>query len=194
MTATCSSPSELSYSHLIRISLPAILSVALEPVAAMVDTALVGREDTMWLAGLAVSVSVFTTFSWAFNFLVYTVNARVAQAVGAGDRKLLGMQIRLALSTALVLGVLVGALLYAIRAPLFVHVMGASDELVALAYPYYSVRCLGVPFVMMTTALLGILRGLQRIPFSFALIAVLTVSNIFTTWFALSTQARAQSR
>lgn len=96
--------------------------------------------------------------------------------------------------TALVLGVLVGALLYAIRAPLFVQVMGASDELVALAYPYYSVRCLGVPFVMITTALLGILRGLQRIPFSFALIAVLTVSNIFTTWFALSTQARAQSR
>ena len=47
---------------------------------------------------------------------------------------------------------------------------------------------------MITTALLGILRGLQRIPFSFALIAVLTVSNIFTTWFALSTQARAQSR
>ena len=80
---------------------------------------------------MTVSVSVLTTFSWAFNFLVYTVNARVAQAVGAGDRKLLGMQIRLALSTALVLGVLVGALLYAIRALLFVHVMGASDELVA---------------------------------------------------------------
>lgn len=177
--------SELSYRNLIKLSIPAIMSVALEPVAAMVDTALVGRRDTKWLAGLAISVSVLTAFSWAFNFLVYAVNARVAQAVGAGDRKLLGMQIRLALSTALAVGVLVGLLLYTLRGPLLTNIMGGSDELVALATPYYDVRCLGVPFVLMTTALLGILRGLQRIRFSLTLIAVLTVSNVVTTWVAL---------
>ncbi len=177
--------SELSYRNLIKLSVPAILSVAMEPVAAMVDTAFVGRKDTLWLAGLAVTTSVLTAFTWVFNFLVYAVTARVAQAVGAGDRKLIGKQIRLALFTALGLGCVVGTLLYLLEAPLLGSVMGASDELVALASPYYGVRCLGLPFVLLTTALLGVLRGLQRIPFSFVLIAVLTASNIVTTWFAL---------
>ena len=177
--------SELSYRNLIKLSIPAILSVAMEPVAAMVDTAFVGRKDTIWLAGLAVSTSVLTAFTWVFNFLVYAVTARVAQAVGAGDRRLLGTHIRLALLSALGLGCVVGALLYVFMVPLLVTVMGASDELVVLANPYYGVRCLGLPFVLLTTALLGILRGLQRIPFSFVVIAVLTVSNVVTTWFAL---------
>jgi MATE family multidrug resistance protein len=177
--------SEISYRNLIKLSIPAILSVAMEPVAAMVDTAFVGRKDTLWLAGLAVSTSVLTAFTWVFNFLVYAVTARVAQAVGAGDRNRLGLQTRLALLTAAGLGCVVGTLLYMLKSPLLIDVMGAPEELSALAGPYYDVRCLGLPFVLLTTALLGILRGLQRIPFSLVLISALTLSNIITTWFAL---------
>jgi putative MATE family efflux protein len=166
-----------TYKSLILISLPAIVSVAMEPVAAMIDTALVGHLNSEWLAAMAISASILTTTAWIFNFLVYTVTARVAQAVGAGDKSLIGGQIRLALLTAAGLGIGVTGIMIPLGSYLLTHFMGAEPHIIELALPYYNIRVFGIPFVLMATALIGILRGLQLIKTSLYQIALVTLVN-----------------
>ncbi len=171
--------------RLLALALPATVASALEPVAGMVDTAFLGHVDSRWLAAMAVSVAVLSAFTWVFNFLVSGVTAQVAQAVGRGDREELGATILLALIVAAGLGTATGLLL-ALGSPwLLGTVMGADATLVDLARPYFLLRALGMPLVLVVTALSGVLRGLQRIGLSLAIGALVTTSNVAITWTLL---------
>ena len=71
---------------IILISLPASLAVMIEPIAGIVDTALMGHTGTDALAAIAIGVNVVMSISWMFNSIVYQVTADVARNDVRGDR------------------------------------------------------------------------------------------------------------
>lgn len=167
------------------LALPAVMASLIEPLAGMVDTAFLGHVSSVMLAALAVTVTILSSFTWVFNFLVNGVTAQVAQALGRGDREELGPQIKLSILVALLAGGGTALLLLSLRGWLFGTLFGVSAELEDLARPYFLLRVLGMPLVLLNLALTGILRGLQQIRLSFFLNLGVTLVNVVLTYLLL---------
>ena len=70
--------------RIIGLALPALGSLAAEPLYVLVDTAIVGRLGTAQLGGLALAATVLSLVVAACNFLTYGTTERVARRLGAG--------------------------------------------------------------------------------------------------------------
>lgn len=176
---------KISYKSIITITFPAIISVALEPMAELIDTAFLGHVNTIWVGSLAATNACLGSFAWLFNFLSYGVTAQIAQSLGAGKRNALGAHIRTALLMALVIGVGVGALLLLFGQELLGSVMGASGKLLMESQVYYSIRVIGYPLTILSISLIGILRGLQKIPLTMSIVLLTTLVNAIGTYLAV---------
>jgi putative MATE family efflux protein len=180
-----SNKSLYSYKGLIFFSIPSILSLMLEPLASGVDTFLIGRINTNWLASLAISVTIFNSFSWIFNFLIYASTESVSFSFGQKRFKELGERIRISLFVALILGVGSALLIFGIRKTLYA-VIGASPLLYASIEEYFLVRLIGHPFALLYTTLISIFRGLGKVKKAFYLAFITTFLNIAISWFLLN--------
>ncbi|SCA64004.1 Uncharacterized protein SCG7086_BN_00060 [Chlamydiales bacterium SCGC AG-110-P3] len=175
----------VSYKAIIALTLPAMFSVALEPMAEMIDTAVLGHVNTTWVGSLAATNACLGSFAWLFNFLSYGVTAQIAQSLGAGKRDALGAHILTALLMALVIGAGVGAPLLLFGQQLLGTVMGASGELLVESQVYYSIRVIGYPLTILSISLVGILRGLQKIPLTMGIVLLTTLVNAVGTYLAV---------
>jgi multidrug resistance protein, MATE family len=170
--------------YLLLFSLPSILSSLLEPLSGLVDTALVGQLSTRWLGALAISVTIFNSFTWMFNFLVHASTQTISKSYANKNYTDLASKIKISLAVAFGLGLLSCGLLYLIRTPLFLFT-GANEDLIPLVESYFFIRLIGHPFTLLYTTLVSILRGLQKIKFCFWIILFTTLVNIFISWFLL---------
>ncbi len=143
---------------LLGLALPAIGSLVSDPLMGLVDTAVVGRIGAAELGGLGLAVAVLSTVAWVFNFLVYGTTSAVARALGARDAAAAQRRIRAAVRTALLVGAVVGGLLF-VAAPRLLGLLGAVDALVGPGADYLRVRALGVPLLMLTYVGHGAFRG-----------------------------------
>ncbi len=157
---------------ILRLALPALGALLVEPLVSVVDTAFVGRLGAGPLAALGVTTALLGLFFVVFNFLAYATTPRVAYAVGRNDRREALRRSSEALWLALLLGALATALLE-ITAPFLVRVMGAGPAIYADALGYLRVRALSGPALLIMTAAQGIYRGFQdtKTPFIVVLYA-----------------------
>ncbi|MEM1282488.1 MAG: MATE family efflux transporter [Chlamydiota bacterium] len=174
-----------SYKAIIVFTLPAIFSVALEPMAEMIDTAVLGHANTIWVGSLAATNACLGSFAWLFNFLSYGVTAQIAQSFGAGNKKAIGTHILTALLMALVIGLAVGSLLLIFGKQLLGTLIGASDELLIESQAYYSIRVIGYPLTILSICLIGILRGLEKIILTMKIVLTTTIINAVGTYLAV---------
>lgn len=174
-----------SYRAIILLTIPAIFSVGLEPMAEMIDTAVLGHMSTVWVGSLAATNACLGSFAWLFNFLSYGVTAQIAQSLGAGRREALGAHILTALSMAVTIGFGMGAILFLFGSYLLGSVMGATGELLAESESYYSIRVIGYPLTILSITLIGILRGLQKIPLTMGVVSLTTLVNGAGTYVAV---------
>ena len=147
--------------RILALALPAIVTLIADPVMGLVDTAVVGRLGAAELGGLGLAVAVLSAVSWIFNFLVFGTTSTVARAVGAGDRDAAGRRISHATQVAVVIGVLVGVVLW-VMAPALVRALGAVEDLIAPATSYLRIRSVGVPFVLLGFVGHGAFRGVSN--------------------------------
>lgn len=144
--------------RILSLALPALGALAIEPAYALVDTAIIGRVGTDELAGLAVAVAALALVFIGANFLTYGTTQRVAHRTGSGDAEgaaEVGVQ---AVWIAALVG-LPAALLLSVGAPVLVSAFGASGLVADHAVEYLQIRALAVPFVLVTLAIQGMLRG-----------------------------------
>ena len=144
--------------RILRLAVPALGSLAVEPLYVLVDTVIVGRLGTSQLAGLAVAATVLSFVFAGANFLTYGTTERVARRLGAGDTVAaanVGVQ---ALWLAVVVGV-PAALLLGLFARPVAAAFGADGDVLDHAYTYLSISAVGVPFFLVTLAAQGVLRG-----------------------------------
>lgn len=144
--------------RILRLAVPALGSLAVEPVYILVDTAIVGRLGTDQLAGLAVAAAVLSFVFAGANFLTYGTTERVARRLGAGEHESaanVGVQ---ALWLSVVVGVPAAPLLAGLAGPIC-RAFGASGAVLDHAVTYLTISAIGVPFFLVTLAAQGVLRG-----------------------------------
>jgi putative MATE family efflux protein len=160
--------------QIIRLAIPALGTLAVEPLYRLVDTAVIGRLGTEQLGGLAVAASVLALVVIGSNFLTYGTTQRVAHRLGAGnDAEAADVGVQ-AMWLALAVGALAVPLLIVGARPLS-SMLGADGEILAVAVLYLRISALGVPFVLIALAAQGVQRGASdfRTP-----LAILVVANI----------------
>lgn len=143
---------------LVGLAVPAVATLVADPLMGLVDTAVVGRIGAAELGGLGLAVAVLSTVAWVFNFLVYGTTSAVARALGAGDADGALRRVRTSVRAALLLGTVVGALLWLV-APWLLGALGAVDALIGPGADYLRVRAVGVPLLMLTYVGHGAFRG-----------------------------------
>jgi putative MATE family efflux protein len=144
-----------------RLALPALVTLLAEPTYLLVDTAIVGHLGTEALGAVAVASTLLLTVASLCIFLAYGTTAAVARLLGAGDRRGAADDAVQGLWLALGVGVVLGALLAAGADPL-VRALGADGTTAELARLYLRISAVGLPFLLLTFAGSGYLRGIQR--------------------------------
>jgi putative MATE family efflux protein len=145
---------------IVRLALPALGALVVEPLFLLTDTALVGHLGATPLAAVGLASAVLQTVTGLLVFLAYSTTPAVARALGGGDRRgavhagIDGMWL------ALVLGVVLALVGWPLAGPL-VSLFGASAEVSAAATAYLLVSLIGLPGILVVTASTGLLRGLQ---------------------------------
>jgi putative MATE family efflux protein len=163
--------------RLLSLAIPALGALAVEPLYVLVDTAIVGRIGRDQLAGLALAATVLSFVVVGSNFLAYGTTERVARRIGAGDRAGaadVGVQ---ALWLSMLVGVPAAAVLAAAARPIC-RLLGGSGDVLRHAGDYLQISAVGIPFVLVTLAAQGVLRGVSayRIP-----LVILLLSNLVNT-------------
>ena len=166
--------------RIVGLTVPAVVTLAADPLLGLVDTAVVGRLGASQLGALGLAVALLSAVSWIFNFLVFGTTSAVARAVGASDRDAAGRRVVHAAQIATALGIVV-ALGLLIAAPALVRATGAVEGLVDPAVTYLRIRALGVPLLLLGYVGHGAFRGLSDTRTPLRIVAVANLVNVVAT-------------
>ncbi len=145
---------------ILRLAIPALGTLAIDPVLTLIDTAFVARVGVDDLAALGVDTAILGFVFFGFNFLAYATTPLVAQALGRGNPADARRWVGDALVLAAGLGLLAAAILE-VLAPWFVGLMGAGEGVAEPAVAYLRIRGIATPAVLIVTAAHGAFRGYQ---------------------------------
>lgn len=149
--------------QILNLAVPALISLAIDPLMTIADTAFVGRysppNDPYPLAGLGSAAALLVFSFYVFNFLATATAPLVANRRAALDEKGAREVGGQALSLALALGSILAVVLLIFRAPLL-EVMGTGvTGAESYAEQFLVVRALAAPAVLICSASNGVLRG-----------------------------------
>ncbi|MGH3838355.1 MAG: MATE family efflux transporter, partial [Pseudonocardiaceae bacterium] len=147
--------------RVLALAVPALGVLAAEPLYLLVDTAVVGRLGAVPLAALAVGGVVLVQVSTGLTFLSYGTTARTARLYGSGQRAAAVAEGAQASWLALGVGgvVLVGGQLVA--SPV-VRLLAGPGPVADAALEWLRIALFGAPFVLVTLAGNGWMRGVQE--------------------------------
>lgn len=160
-----------------RLAIPALGTLAIDPLLTLVDTAFIARLGVVDLAGLGIDTAILGFAFFGFNFLAYATTPLVAQALGRGDEDRARRWVGDALLLAVVLGALTLVFLI-VLAPWLVEVMGAESAVAESAISYLRIRALATPAVLLVTAGHGAFRGYQNTRTPLVVAAVVNGLNL----------------
>ncbi len=160
--------------RIVSLAIPALGTLAAEPLYRIVDTAIVGRLGTDQLAGLAVAVTLLALVVAGSNFLAYGTTQRVANRLGAqqpAEAAEVGVQ---AMWLAGIISIAAVPVLVFGARPLAAAI-GAEGAVLGFAVEYLRIAAVGVPFVLVALAAQGVQRGASdyRTP-----LIILVASNV----------------
>lgn len=158
-------------------SVPSIIASVFEPLASVVDTALVGHLDRDSLAALALAVAVFNAITWMFNFLVHTSTQAIADHEAGKNLDLMRSRIKISLGLAIIVGITCSGALW-FPQNFWFDLVGGTPKLRAFFNDYFYPRVGFHVFTVLSITLLSILRGFGRLKLVLGLMIVSTVSNI----------------
>ncbi|WP_196259429.1 MATE family efflux transporter [Pelagibacterium limicola] len=169
------------------IALPASVAFITEPIAGIVDTAIIGQlGDAGLLGGLVLGAIAFDiVFSLAF-FLRLGTAGLTAQAIGARDPH----DGLLHLARSFLIALVLGALVLALAVPLhwlFALGLAPGENVAAPFADYFYIRLWSVPFVLVNYVLLGWFYGRAAATTGMVLQLLVNVINIvLSLWFVLA--------
>lgn len=167
--------------EILRLAVPAVVTLAAEPLYVLVDTAIVGHLGTAPLGGLALASAVLALAFLVFNFLAYGTTARVAFLTGAGDQRAAAGVAAQGLWVCAGLGAVLVAVV-GLGARTFAAALGGEGAVLDAATTYLQISAIGAPAVLVALVGSGYLRGVQdtRTP-----LVVIIAANIFNVGIEL---------
>jgi putative MATE family efflux protein len=147
--------------RILGLSLPSLGVLAAEPLYLLFDAAVVGRLGALALAGLAIGGLVLAQVSTQLTFLSYGTTARAARMHGAGrERDAVGEGVQ-ATWLAVAIGLAIVLVVQLFAAPV-VSLLAGGGDIAAEALLWLRVALVGVPFILMSLAGNGWMRGVQN--------------------------------
>jgi putative MATE family efflux protein len=163
--------------RILALAIPALGTLAVEPLYVLADTAIVGHLGTTPLAALALAGTVLNTVLWACNFLQWGTTARVAFLTGREDRAGAAASATQALWLGIGLG-LVAALGVAALARPLATALGGTGAIRDQAVTYLRISAIGMPAVLIAVVGQGHLRGLSDTKTPFLVVLVANLVNV----------------
>ena len=156
------------------------------PLLGAVDTAVMGHlPEAFFLGAVAVGATIVHFIFWGFGFLRMGTAGLAAQAYGAKD----GLEIRVVLARAGLLGVGLGAALLLLQWPIAqigLTFFEASGQVENLAETYFFIRIWSAPAVFVNYAIVGWFIGVQNTRAVMILQVFMNGLNIILDlWFVL---------
>ncbi len=148
--------------RIVRLAIPALGTLAVEPMYVLVDTAIVGRLGTPQLAGLAIASTVLLTVVSLTAALEYGLTPDVAFAHGRGDAPEARRVATNGLQLAAMIGVPMGIALGIAARPLC-WLLGGRGEVLEHATTYLRISAVGLPFVLIAYVGHGVMRGVNQL-------------------------------
>jgi MATE family multidrug resistance protein len=155
-----------------------VVSSSSTPLLGLVDTAIIGNlGSAAYLGAIALGTLVFNFLYWAFGFLRMGTTGFTAQSFGARDEG----EIQTNLWRPIFLAVVFGVILILFQWPLELlafQLIGAGDDVTALAKDYFVIRIWAAPATLMSYVLVGWFIGLQKTRLALLLQVWLNGTNI----------------
>jgi putative MATE family efflux protein len=163
--------------RIIALAIPALGTLAIEPMYVLVDTAIVGRLGTPQLGGLAIASTILLTVISLTASLEYGVTPDVAFAHGAGRSAEARDVATGALRLAVMIGVPMG-IIVAVAAQPLAWLLGGRGEVLGFAVTYLRISCVGLPFVLITYVGHGVMRGVNNLRKPLQIVLIANLVNI----------------
>lgn len=162
-----------------RIAVPALATMAIDPLMSLVDTAFVGRLGVAELGAVGVSAALFKFSFSMFNFLAKTTTPLVASARVKQDYEKASRTIAQNLWVAGVAGLVIGVMLATFVRPFVALLVGSSSvsqSMIEPAVTYVRWRVVAAPAVLINYVCSGAFRGFKdtRTPMYVALLSNVT--------------------
>jgi putative MATE family efflux protein len=163
--------------EIVRLALPALGALAVEPLYVLVDTAIVGHLGGPQIAALGLAGTVLAGAFTIFNFLTYGTTAVVARATGAGREEDAARLAAQALWVSLGIGfvLLVGC---EIVAEPLLSGLGGHGRSGEFALTYFRIAAVGLPAALVALAGQGYLRGVSNLRRPLEIVFVANVVNL----------------
>ena len=163
--------------RIVSLALPALGTLAVEPLYRLVDTAIVGRLGTEQLAGLAVAAAILALVVAGSNFLTYGTTERVAGRLGAlREDAAADVGVQAMWLAGLVAVVATPALILGARPA--AAALGADGDALEFSVEYLHIAALGVPFVLIALAAQGVQRGAADYRTPLVILVAANVANL----------------
>lgn len=147
--------------EIFRLTVPNVISNISVPLLGMADVAIAGHiGGDMTIGALAIGTTIFNFIYWNCAFLRMGTSGMTAQAYGAGNR----LECNALLVKALAVALSLSSILLIFQKPLAdgaLYLMGASDEVSAMAREYVMARIWAVPAAISVFAMQGWFIGMQ---------------------------------
>ena len=144
--------------HLVGQTAPAIIGVAAIMSIGLVDSYFIGQLGREELAAIAFIFPVGVALASLGVGVMVGVNSVVARALGEGDSEKAARRANFGIVFAVIVGIVLGLLLFAVLDPLF-RLMNADDAMMPLIRSYMQPFALGFPLQLAIMGLNGVLRG-----------------------------------
>lgn len=170
--------------ELLRLSLPLLATMLIEPILLATDSAFVGQLGTAELAGLTLASTLLSAIVGLCIFLSYATTASVSQAWGAKRERQAYELTFDAIWSAVVLGLILAIGLGCFATNL-VAAFGPNLGVASQAASYLRASAFGLPGMLAGLALGGALRGMGDTKTPLWATSAAAISNILLSWFAI---------
>lgn len=171
---------DISFSKINKLAIPALISGIAEPLLSITDTAIVGNIEnnaTESLAAVGIVGAFISMLIWVFGQIRSAISSIVSQYLGAN--KLDEIKTLPAQAIALVVSgsILVLTITYPFAREIF-SFYNASNLILDYSVEYYQIRIFGFPFVLFVFAVFGTFRGLQNTFYPMIIAIIGAVLNV----------------
>lgn len=155
---------KVSFSHINKLALPALIAGVAEPLLSITDTAIVGNIDnnaTEALAAVGIAGSFLSALIWILAQTRSAISAIIAQYFGA---KRLDEILTLP-AQIIAINVGLSVLLYLITiafVEFIFRLYNAEGLILNYTVSYYKIRAIGLPLTLFVFSVFGVFRGLQN--------------------------------
>ncbi len=173
-------PHDISFKHINKLAIPALITGVAEPLLSTTDLAIVGNipeNATESIAAIGIVGAFLSMLIWVFGQTRSGISSIVSQYVGAN--KLENIKKLPAQATVIIVAASIFILLltYPFAKQIF-QFYNASEMVLSYAISYYKIRVFGFPFTLLTIAVFGTFRGLQNTFYPMVIAIVGTIVNI----------------